>query len=442
MESEGGYRGTLFKFLRQAKASVGDVVRVRCDQAIYEGVLMPRSELGDEAHLVIKLRSGYNIGVRARDNMEVTVVGRGSAPAYTSSRPQGRDRNLPKVTIISTGGTIASRVDYRTGAVTPGLTAEDLYSSVPELSQVAQVGSKPLYTMLSENFEPRNWAAIAVEVANQFMEGSSGIVVTQGTDTLGYTAAALSFALQNLPAPVILVGAQRSSDRPSSDTAVNLLGAVDVAARGTFAEVAVVMHEGFSDEDLAIHRGTRVRKCHTSSRDAFQSINSPPLGSYNVPKRRITVDVEVRERDSRRILQAKPNFEENVALVKFHPGLDSKVIEFLLDYGVKGIVLEGTGLGHIGQKWFDHIEKARKERIPVGMTSQCIWGRIDMNVYDGGRYLLKRGVIPLEDMIPETALVKMMWCLGQTQTYDEVRKMMVTNVAGELSSRSLPRIMK
>jgi glutamyl-tRNA(Gln) amidotransferase subunit D len=254
---------------------------------------------------------------------------------------------------------------------------------------------------------------------------------------MGYTAAALSFALQNLPVPVIIVGAQRSADRPSSDAATNLIGAVTAAAKAPFAEIAVAMHETPSDKVTAIHRGTKVRKCHTSRRDAFKSINSTPIAEIEDRKlTMLTEEYEKRNKNNKLVL--KPEFSEKVALIKFYPGMNHEVIDWHNKNGYRGIILEGSGLGHISSRCHETIGNAVKDGIVVAMTSQCIWGRVNMNVYDSGRDLQALGVVPLEDMLAETALAKLMWTLGQTADPEEAKKLLITDVAGELSTRTLP----
>jgi glutamyl-tRNA(Gln) amidotransferase subunit D len=277
---------------------------------------------------------------------------------------------------------------------------------------------------------------MAQNISKHIQKGADGVIVAHGTDTMGYTAAALSFALQNLPVPVILVGSQRSADRPSSDAATNLTGAVIAAAKAPFAEVTLAMHETPSDKAIVLHRGTKVRKCHTSRRDTFRSINAEPLAKVeNGNVAMLTQDYH--ERDASRKLLLKADFEEKVALVKFHPGFNPDIIDHLVSAGYRGIVLEGTGLGHISHNCLDSVREAVNKGIIVAMTSQCIWGRVDMNVYDTGRDYLNAGVIPLEDMLSETALVKLMWTLGQTKDSEEAKKLLTTNLAGEISPRTL-----
>ena len=472
-----GYKGHALKAIENVGAEIGDMLRVTKGNEILEGILIPRSEYGDENHLVIKLKNGYNIGVRLTADVKVEKTGKGTKPAFAAPPPPSQNQSLPGVAIISTGGTIASRVDYRTGGVRSALTASDLYSVVPELGDIARIEAHILYSLFSENLTGRHWAGIAKTVATHIATGVDGVVIAHGTDTMGYTAAALSFALQNLPVPVILVGsqrsadrpssdaasnligavtaaalsfalqnlpvpviivgAQRSADRPSSDAATNLIGAVTAAAKAPFAEIAVAMHETPSDKVTAIHRGTKVRKCHTSRRDAFKSINSTPIAEIEDRKlTMLTEEYEKRNKNNKLVL--KPEFSEKVALIKFYPGMNHEVIDWHNKNGYRGIILEGSGLGHISSRCHETIGNAVKDGIVVAMTSQCIWGRVNMNVYDSGRDLQALGVVPLEDMLAETALAKLMWTLGQTADPEEAKKLLITDVAGELSTRTLP----
>jgi glutamyl-tRNA(Gln) amidotransferase subunit D len=300
------------------------------------------------------------------------------------------------------------------------------------------VETEIVFSLYSENITPHDWSHLAQVVAQHITSGADGIVIAHGTDTMAYTAAALSFALQNLPVPVILVGAQRSSDRPSSDAATNLIGAVIAATRAPFAEVGLAMHETLSDKLIVVNRGTRVRKCHTSRRDTFKPVNATPLAHVRYDEIiMLTDDYELRDPAKKLVL--KPEFSDKAAQVKFHPGLDPAVIDWHVERGAKGILLEGSGLGHVSKYCFKAIDNAVKRGVLVALASQCIWGRVNMNVYDTGRDLLNLGVVPLEDMFPETALVKLIWVLGQTQNVGEAKKLLTTNVAGELSPRTLPQ---
>lgn len=435
-----GYRGRVQKLLNVASVKVGDKVKVESAGRTYEGVLMPRTELGDPNHLVLKLRSGYNVGIKIGSGIRIKLLERGKPPKLgIPGLELAPDPSKPNVTIIGTGGTIASRVDYRTGAVFPAFTPEEIYSTVPELAEIANIKVVEACNVFSEHMTPELWTKIGRAIAREINGGASGVVVAHGTDTMGYTAAALSFMLKGLFRPVVLVGSQRSSDRPSSDAALNLISAVTVAGRSDIAEVCVVMHGSTEDDFCLIHRGTKVRKCHTSRRDTFQTINDIPIGmvkarelkffrdDYNhaSPKGRVTVDGK---------------FEPKVALLKVTPGMPSSIIDGMLRVGDKGIVLEGTGLGHVPQSLFAGIKRATAKKVPLVMTSQCLWGRVDMKVYSTGRDLLQLGVIPGEDMLPEVAWVKLMWTLAHTKDPKKVSRIMQNNLASEIAQRTRPDV--
>jgi glutamyl-tRNA(Gln) amidotransferase subunit D len=433
-----GYHGQVLQRLSKSKAKIGSIIRLTSKSGeVFEGTLIPRSEYSDPTHIVLKMKNGYNIGISLERTERLEVIGEGEKPHFTKPSPPTIHNVLPKVAIISTGGTIASRVDYRTGAVQPALTAADLASVVPELSSIAEIDAHILFSEYSENIGPTHWKRLAEEVDRRIDSGAEGVVISHGTDTLHYTAAALSFALANLPVPVLLVGAQRSSDRPSSDAASNLTGAVALAARADLATVGVAMHRDLSDHVIIAHRGTRVRKCHTSRRDAFKSINSAPLASYDLKTGQIEVTNGAQKRDRSRRLVLKSRFDQKAYLIKFYPGFSISIIDSAVSEGARGIVVEGTGLGHVSRHLFDSIKKALKQEVPVFMTSQTIWGRVDMNVYNTGRDVLNLGVTPLEDMIPETAVVKLMWVAAQTKSVSKIREMMLQPIAGEITSRTL-----
>jgi len=434
-----GYKGRALKAISEAGAEIGDTAKVTCGKQSHEGILIPRSEYADVEHVVLKLRSGYNVGVRVTLGTKIQKVGKGATPKFEAPPPPKQKPDLPKVAILSTGGTIASRVDYRTGAVRPAMTASDLYSVVPELADIAQIKTRILLSVFSEHIKAEHWTAIAEAVAEEISGGADGVVITHGTDTMGYTAAALSFALHNLPVPVVLVGSQRSSDRPSSDAATNLIGALTVAAKGPFAHVTLAMHGTVSDTSIAVHLGAKVRKCHTSRRDTFKSVNASPIAIVDEGQIVMLTSNYV-ERDRARQLVLKSEFSEKAALIKFHPNMNPKIIDWYVENGYRGLVFEGSGLGHIAGYCFDAIRNAVKHDLVVGMTSQCIWGRVNMNVYDSGRDLQAMGVVPLDDMLPETAIVKMMWIFGQTEDADQAKTLLKKNIAGEFSPRTLPDI--
>jgi glutamyl-tRNA(Gln) amidotransferase subunit D len=438
MSALTGYRGPSAKILTEAGASIGDVIEVQAGGESVRGTLVPRYEHDDDKHIVIKLKNGYNVGIAVEKVSKVVKVAKGEAPRFVSPKKvEGKD--LPQVSILGTGGTIASRVDYRTGGVHPATTAEELYSLFPELSEIATVSPEIVMSVFSENLEPSHWETIAKKATEVVAKGVSGVIVTTGTDTMGYTAAALSFALRGLPTPLFIVGSQRSSDRPSSDAFLNLIGAATMAVEVAFSGVYVVMHADSSDDRLAVHRGTRVRKNHTSERDAFESMGIEPVGFWSREGFQQTTREALPPRGSAEGFSAKPKFDPRAALVKFYPSMPTEYLGALLGSGLHGVVFEGTGLGHINSKNLDNVKKFVSAGGVACMTSQCLWGRVDMNVYDTGRDLLQAGVVPLQDTLPETALAKLMWALANTKSAEETGKVMRENLAGEMTARSVQR---
>lgn len=423
------YRGEAAKVL--AGARVGDRVRIVKGERSYEGVLMPRSELGDDRHVVIKLDSGYNIGVEISGARVERLAH--AEPGKQAAFPEPEfSPDKPEVAILGTGGTIASKIDYATGAVHPSFSTAEIINTLPELADIARIKTKVLFNILSENMTPEHWRRIAEEVAKELNGSACGVVVAHGTDTMGYTGAALAFMLRNLTKPVVLVGSQRSSDRPSSDAALNLIAAAKVAT-SDLAEVVVVMHATSSDEACAVHRATKVRKMHSSRRDAFKSINAPPIGEV---REEVKLFGSYRRRSEGEVY-ADTRLEERVALFKAYPGVDPELLEYCVDR-CRGIVLEGTGLGHVPEQLFPAIERARQEGKAVVMTTTTLYGRVDMKVYSTGRRLLNLGVIPGEDMLPEVAYVKLMHVLAIAQDEEEVRSLMLRSLAGEITPRTLP----
>ncbi len=403
---------------------LGDRVAVFKAEVRYEGVLMP--SVSDR--IVIKQDSGYNVGIK-REGATVKLLEKGHALKLPPAPPLRRREGLPNVSILSTGGTIASKVDYRTGAVTSQFSAEDIMSSIPELEEIANYEGKVIYNILSENMKVEYWQELARSVASEIREGVDGVIVTHGTDTMTYTAAALSFMLRT-PVPVVVVGSQRSSDRPSSDSTMNAICAATVAV-SDIAEVCVVMHGTTNDDFCLIHRGTRVRKMHTSRRDAFQSINQHPIGKVDYLSRRIETFGTYRHRGEMD-LELFDRLEHRCALVKYFPGASSDILDYYVRSGYKGIVIEGTGLGHVASDWVDSIRTATDADIPVVITSQCIRGRICDRVYDTGRDMLAAGAIEGEDTLPEVALVKLMWILANFSGED-VATLVKRPIAGEIA---------
>jgi glutamyl-tRNA(Gln) amidotransferase subunit D len=432
-----GYSGEALKLLKGAKASVGDVLAVTTPWGVVTGTLVPRYVYGDGDHLVLKLSSGYNVGLSVKGLRGAAVKAKGERPSFSAPRPPGPARGLPRVLVLGTGGTIASRIDYRTGAVHPAVSSADLHSLVPELSKVARVEPEILFNVFSENMTPSRWTRLANRVKRAVSDRASGVVITHGTDTMGYTAAALSFALAGVPIPVVLAGAQRSSDRPSSDGPQNLVAAVSVAARADFAGVFVAMHADESDGRVALHRGTRVRKNHTSRRDAFVSVGVPPAAIWGSSGFEYLSD-GLPPRGGGGSFAPKTRFEGKVSLLKFYPSMDAAIVKAWRRLGTRGIVIEGTGLGHVSTEVTSELGAFVKAGGVACMTSQCINGRVDLSVYDTGRDLVHAGVVPLEDMLAETALVKLMWALANSSSPEGAKELMKKDLAGEMTLRSFP----
>ena len=423
-----GYKGKSLEYLTQKNVSVGDSVKVVSD-LIYTGILMPRYETSDDSHVVLKLKSGYNVGIELD---EIKNIEKMSSPEEKRemSNVKKTDSSLPKILLLSTGGTIASKVDYRTGAVTPALTASDLNDAVPEIANIANIDAEVLFSEYSENLQPEHWIGTAKKIESVVNLGYKGIIVAHGTDTMHYSSAFLSFALSGLKIPVVFVGSQRSSDRPSSDAALNLIAATRFITQTDVNGVYIAMHHNESDDTISCHLGTRVRKNHTSKRSAFETVGNDP--AFLILDEKIIKNY-TNEFFKDQTFNPRPNIDTRVALVKYHPGYEPKQIDTLIDLGFKAIIFEGTGLGHVGKTMYNAIKKASERGLFLGMTSQCIDGRVRMTVYESGRDLLELGIIPLENMIPEVALVKTMWALGNSDDNNDLKKLLLENIASEFS---------
>ena len=410
------------KFITDNGAEVHDRVRIETGDLTYEGLILPKHNFSEDNIIIIKLDNGYNIGI-STENAKMTLISK-AEKKDTVTHTKKENKELPDISILGTGGTIASFVDYKTGAVSPAITAEQLVNSVKALDEVANVSAEPLFSLASEDMKPEHWEGMANKVKEMHDKNNHGIVIGHGTDTMSYSAAALSFQLPEISNPVVFTGAQRSPDRPSSDAHLNLVGAAKVAM-SDLGEISIAMHETTNDENVAIWRGNRARKAHSSKRDAFRTPNEGPLG---IVKDKIEWKDKYRSTVENTAIQA--GFDENIGMVWSHPGLKIEDWENIVSRK-NGVVIAGTGLGHINSDLLGAIEKTSKD-IPVAMSSQCLSGSTNLNVYRNGRKLLERGVIETYDMLPETALVKMMWLSKHHQ--DNVRDMMGQNLVGEISN--------
>lgn len=378
---------------------------------------------------VVKLESGYNIGASPE---KIAFVERPAPQPPAGAGVVVQNPDLPELAIISTGGTIASRVDYRSGAVMSQFSASDILRAIPELGDVARYRDRQIASILSENMKPALWRELARAVYDEIRAGVTGVIVTHGTDTMAYSAAAVRFMLKT-PVPIVFVGSQRSADRPSSDNAMNTLCSAAVAA-GDLGEVAVVMHATTNDDRCAIHRATRVRKMHTSRRDSFQSMGMEPLGYVDYPSLSVTLSDEAVRRGAQEP-ELHDALEERCALLHFYPGMPASVLDVFEGYA--GLVISGTGLGHVATDWVPKVREMIEDGTTVVMTSQCLHGRVCDRVYNTGRDLLAAGVVEGEDMLPEAALVKLMWVLGNERDPERAKTLIETDLAGEIRRRSV-----
>ncbi|MGA8711098.1 MAG: Glu-tRNA(Gln) amidotransferase subunit GatD [Thermoplasmata archaeon] len=400
----------------------------------WTGTVVPRHDFSGDRVLQLKLESGYNIGVRIEPVFhyrELGPSGHGPGAAPRPPAPPPTADAGPWVALLTTGGTIASRVDYETGGVRPVKEEREILDFFPELESSGRIRIVPVFDRLSEDLVPDDWRVLAEKVVATFAAGARGVVVAHGTDTLGFTAAALSFLLQDLPGPVVLVGAQRSPDRPSSDGASNLRAAVEVAHDPRVGEVVVVMHAGPSDDRFAIHRGTWVRKMHSSRRDAFRSRNGPPLGVVEGGK--VSLQLPVRP-SSKGPARMDGPIDTRAGLLWFYPGLTPERASRFAE-GCRGLVLAGTGLGHVGADHLPWIRAATERGLVVAMTTQCLEGNVEPYIYSTGRDLLRAGVLYLGDLLPETAYAKMVWALGHATDAAGVSRLLTTDRAGEFHDR-------
>jgi len=429
-----GYRGEALSLLKAHGVRVWTDAEVQTTRGAFKGIILPRSETADDRHIVLKLRNGYNVGIAVVTITAIKEIGYKEAHYKIPEKEFPCDPRKPRVKLFGTGGTIASRLDYRTGAVIPAFTPGELYGSVPELADICNLETEKLYGVFSENMGPEQWIGTARAIGREIEKGAQGIVIGHGTDTMHHTAAILSFMVQDSPVPIVMVGSQRSSDRPSSDAALNLINATKTAAESDIAEVMICMFGPTSDQYDLLHRGTRVRKMHSSYRSTFRTIGDIPIAM--VSREKITPlrqDYKRRRSDKKVVINTA--FEEKVSIVYYYPNMKPDIIESLIDNGYKGIIIAGTGLGHVNKPLYPALRRANEKGIAMYMTVQTLWGYVQMYVYDTGRDIMELGVVPGSNMLPEVAYVKLGWALGQTADLEKVKEIMLTPIAGEITER-------
>lgn len=429
-----GYKGEALEILKKYSTRVWGTAEVETTRGKFEGTVLPRSENDDEKHIVMKIVTGYNIGIDTDTITSMKETGYKKANYQIPEKEFPFTEGQPHVKLFGTGGTIASRLDYRTGAVIPAFSPGELYGAVPELADICNLDTEKVFAVFSENMGPKQYIALAKAIGEEIEKGIDGIVIGHGTDTLHHTGAALTFMCQNLPVPVVLVGSQRSSDRPSSDAALNLMHAMRSAGHSDIAEVLVCMFGPTSDEYGLLHKGTRVRKMHSSTRSTFRTIGDTPVAM--VDREKITplkTDYNPRRKDKN--VKILPYFSDSVTMLYYYPGMKPDVIDALVDIGYKGIIFVGTGLGHVNKELYPAIERAHAKGVHMFMTLQTLWGYVHMFVYDTGRDMMAKGIVPCGNMLPEVAYIKLGWILGQTEDPEEVKRMMLTPVNDEITDR-------
>ncbi len=422
---------------------LGDKVKVVTAKETVEGILMPTES---KESVFVKLDNGYNIGIESKKIKKIELIEKFKETEKKTTNIKV-DKKLPTISILHTGGTIASKVDYRTGGVIARFDPEELLAMFPELRSIANIRSRLISNMFSEDMRFAHYKIMAKAIQEEIDKGCDGIILTHGTDTMGYSAAALSFILEGLPVPVILVGSQRSSDRGSSDSAVNLICAAEFIAKTDFSGVAICMHESMDDDTCLILPATKTRKMHTSRRDAFKAINDKPIAivSYNTKKIGF-LRKQYDKKDSKRKLVIKDKFEEKTGILKAHPNMVPEQFEFYNGY--KGLVIEALALGQLpinapNEASTPNLKnrKALKDLIDSGcivvITSQCIFGRVHPHVYSTAIDIGGMGALYAEDLLTETAFIKLAWLLGNYKK-DEAKKLMTENLRGEINKRIMP----
>ncbi|MCK5072812.1 MAG: Glu-tRNA(Gln) amidotransferase subunit GatD [Bacteriovoracaceae bacterium] len=430
-----GHRGKALETLKKFKSRVWSDAIVKTTRGEFKGIILPRSENDDDRHIVLKLITGYNIGISVETITDIEEIGYKEANYKIPEKEFPFTEGQANIKLFGTGGTIASRLDYRTGAVIPAFSPGELYGAVPELADICNLKTEKIFAVFSENMGSEQYMKLAKAIGKEIKRGIDGIVIGHGTDTMHHTAAALSFMIQNPPVPIVMVGSQRSSDRPSSDAALNLMYATKAASESDIAEVMVCMFGSTSDDYGLLHRGTRIRKMHSSYRSTFRTIGDIPLAMITRDKITTIQKKYHKRKKTTKEMKIIPAWEEKTTLLYYYPDMMPDMIDSMINNGYKGCIIAGTGLGHVNKPLYPALERAVKAGMHIYMTVQTLWGYTHMSVYETGRDLMSIGVIPAENMLPEVAYVKLAWALGQSNDREEVKKIMLTPVCGEITER-------
>ncbi|HLC67167.1 MAG TPA: Glu-tRNA(Gln) amidotransferase subunit GatD [Candidatus Nanoarchaeia archaeon] len=414
-------------------AQAGDRIAVDCGDETLEGILVPAE---NTAALVLKLDSGYNIGIDRKRVKHITVL-QAAAQGKAKRKLLPPAKGKPTIAILHTGGTIASKVDYASGGVIAGFLPEDFLEMFPAVGKLANIVTAQVANIMSEDMRFSYHQQIAQAIQEQMKSGVDGIIVGHGTDTLAVSAAALAFMFESLSIPVLLVGAQRSTDRPSTDAAVNLLCAAQFILKSDFTGVAICMHSSPSDDACSILPPCKTRKVHTTRRDAFKAVNGKPIATVTA-EGKVTFHTDYQKQG--KAITVLPKMEEKIAVVRSYVNMGPEFIDALTAKKFKGLILEATGLGQAPMNIPENLAnyEALKKFIAqggiVGLTSQCIWGRVHPDVYTNCRRLSDIGVIFCEDMLTDTAYVKLAWLLANKP--QQAKELLAKNLRGEISERT------
>jgi len=410
----------------EIKANAGDYVSVKLAKKEIKGIIL---ESYDKDVILVKLESGYNIGIPKENVFEINVIRKYKEEKKEYKIPSSNGK--PKIGLIVTGGTIASKLDSRTGGVKALTDVGEFAQFYPGLFEKYDIKISSPFMELSENMDSGHWKLIAKEAKKMCDDKEiKGVIITHGSDTLHYTSSVLSFMLKNLNKPVVLTFSQRSIDRASSDAELNLECAAKFALSNC-AEVVIVGHASESDDCCYALRGTKVRKMHTSRRDTFKAINCKPIAKIG-EKVEFLEEYNVGNQNIEK-LELDDSFSNKVALVKFYPGQDPGILDYYKEKGHKGIVIEMTGLGHVNSGWIGKIKNCVKSGMIICGTAGTIYGALNPKVYSTGRELEKAGVLYLKDMLSETAFVKLGWVLGHRNWKGKEKEKLLENFAGEFN---------
>ncbi len=431
-----------------------DLVEIfKKDGSVLKGIVMPSST---EKTVVIKLSSGYNIGIDKENVKEIKIVSKfGKSEEKCEELIENKkikkvameiSKKLPTISILHTGGTVASKVDYETGAVTARFTPEEILAMFPEIREIANIKSRLIRNMWSQDMRFSHYNLIAKEIQKEIKNGVNGIIITHGTDTLGYSAAALSFVLEGLPVPVLFVGAQRSSDRGSSDAFLNLICAVQFIAKSDFSDVAICMHEKPSDENCLIMPACKTRKLHTSRRDAFKVVNGGAIARVNKNGNVEFISKDHSRKNEKRKLKLRL-FDEKIKVGIIRQYTNMFAEEYLFYKNYDGLVIEATGLGNLpitkideftkeNEKIFEALKLLVKKGVIVVLSPQTVFGRLNLNVYENGRRQQEIGILGnFSDMLTETTYIKLAWLLSNYPK-SKVKDLIMENLRGELTKRN------